>query len=79
MKATNPGTHGTIYITLTFTKSDKQKIVFTTNNACKIGSNVPSYRLRCVSNIIEKVWVELTQDSFKLNASIYMAHQGLLL
>ncbi len=54
-----------------------KKIVFTTDNACKIGLNIPSNRLKCVSNMIEKEWITLTKDSFKLKAKIHIIQKGL--
>ena len=54
-----------------------KNIVFTTNNMCKIGFNIPSNRLKSVSNMIKKEWLELTKDSFKLNAKIHVIQNGL--
>ena len=56
-----------------------KKIVFTTNNNCKIGLNIPSNRLRSVSNLIEKEWLELSKDTFKLNVKIHIIQDGLSL
>jgi hypothetical protein len=61
----------------TLTDRRNKKIVFTTNNLCKIGLNNPSNRLRSVSNMIEKDWLELSKESFKLKAKIHIIQNGL--
>ena len=52
-------------------------IVYTSNNACRIGMNIPSNRLRSVTNMIEKDWMGLGKDSFKLKAKIHIIQNGL--
>jgi hypothetical protein len=54
-----------------------KKIVFTSSNICKIGMNIPSNRLRSVSNMIEKDWMGIGKDSFKLKAKIHIIQNGL--
>ena len=54
-----------------------KNIVFTTNNMCKFGFNIPTNRLKSVSNMIKKEWLEFTKDSFKLNAKIHVIQNGL--
>jgi hypothetical protein len=54
----------------TLTDRRNKKLVFATNNNCKIGLNIPRNRLRGVSNMIEKEWMEIEKDSFKLKAKI---------
>ncbi len=49
------------------------------NNNCKIGLNIPSNRLRSVSNLIEKEWLELSKDTFKLSVKIHIIQDGLSL
>ena len=61
----------------TLTDRRNKKIVFTTNNNCKIGLNIPCNRFRSVSNKIEKEWMELEKDSFKLKAKINVIQYGL--
>ena len=61
----------------TLTDSRNKKIVFTTTNVCRIGLNNPCNRLRSVSNMIEKGWLELGKESFKLKAKIHIIQNGL--
>ena len=61
----------------TLTDRRNKKIVFTTSNECKIGLNIPSNKLRSVSNMIEKEWLETEKDSFKLKAKIKIIQNGL--
>ncbi len=61
----------------TLTDCRNKKIVFTTTNVCRIGLNIPSNRLRSVSNMIEKDWIELGKESFKLKAIIHVIQGGL--
>jgi len=56
-----------------------KKIVFTTNNSCKIGLNIPSNRFRSVSDMIEKEWLSIEKESFKLKAKIHIIQNGLQL
>ena len=63
----------------TLTDRRNKKIVFTTNNFCKIGLNIPSNRLRSVSNMIEKEWLGIAKESFKLKAKINIIQNGLQL
>ena len=61
----------------TLTDRRNMRIVFTTSNLCRIGLNNPSNRLRSVSNMIEKGWLELGKESFKLKAKIHIIQNGL--
>ena len=63
----------------TLTDRRNKKIVFATSNNCKIGLNIPCNRFRGVSNMIEKEWMELEKDSFKLKAKINIIQNGLQL
>jgi len=45
-----------------------KKIVSTTNNVCKIGLNIPRIQFRSVSNMIEKEWLCIEKQSFKLKS-----------
>ena len=54
-----------------------KKIVFTTNDVCKIGLNIPSNRFRSVSNMIEKEWLCNEKQSFKLKAKIHIIQNAL--
>ncbi len=59
----------------TLTNFRRKKIVFITSNVCRIGLNNPRNRLRSVSNIIEKSWLE--REFFKLKAKICIIQNGL--
>jgi len=61
----------------TLTDRRNKKIVFTTANVYRIGLNNPCNRLRSVSNMIEKDWLKLGKDSFKLKAKIHIIQNGL--
>ena len=61
----------------TLTDRRNKKIVFATNNNCKIGLNLPRNRFRSVSNMIEKDWMAVEKDSFKLKAKINIIQKGL--
>ena len=61
----------------TLTDRRNKKFVFATNNNCKIGLNIPSNRLRSVSNVIEKLWMDSERSSFKLKAKIHIIQNGL--
>jgi hypothetical protein len=63
----------------TLTNHRNKKIVFTSSNICKIGMNVPSHSLRSVINMIEKDWMGIGEDSFKLKAKIHIIQNGLQL
>jgi len=52
------------------------KIVFRTN---KIGLNIPSNQFRSVSDMIEKEWLSIEKESFKLKAKIHIIQNGLQL
>ena len=56
-----------------------KNIIFTANNKCKIGLNTPSNRLRSISNMIEKEWLKIEKESFKLRAKIHIIQNGLQL
>jgi len=43
----------------TLTDRKNKTIVFTTNNSCKIGMNIPSNHFRSVSHMIEKKWLSI--------------------
>ena len=61
----------------TLTNRRNKKFVFATSNHCKIGLNIPSNRFRSVSNMIEKEWMDIEKDSFKLKAKISIIQKGL--
>jgi hypothetical protein len=61
----------------TLTDRRNKNFVFTADNNCKIGFNIPSNRLRSVSNMIEKEWMEHEKDSFKLHSKIHIIQNGL--
>jgi hypothetical protein len=61
----------------TLTDRRNKKVVFTTANVYRIGLNNPCNRLRSVSNMIEKDWLKLGKDSFKLKAKIHIIQNGL--
>ena len=61
----------------TLTNRRNKKIEFTSSNVCRIGMNIPSNRLRSVTNMIEKDWMGLGKDSFKLEAKIHIIQNGL--
>jgi len=63
----------------TLTDSRNKNIVFTTNNLCKIGWNIPSNHFRSVSIMIEKEWLYIEKESFKLKAKIHIIQNGLQL
>ena len=54
----------------TLTNRRNNKFVFATSNHCKIGLNIPSNRFRSVSNMIEKEWMDIEKDSFKLKEKL---------
>jgi hypothetical protein len=58
---------------------NRKAVLFTTNNSCKIGLNIASNRLRSVSNLIEKEWLEIEKESFKFKAKIIIIQNGLQL
>ena len=61
----------------TLTDRRNRKFVFITSNNCKIDLNIPSNRFRSVSNMIEKEWMDIEKDSFKLRAKINIIQKGL--
>ena len=61
----------------TLTNRRNKNIVFTSSNSCRIGMNIPSNRLRSVTNMIEKDWMGIGKDSFKLKAKIHIIQNGL--
>jgi len=63
----------------TLTNFRNKNIVFTTNNLCKIGLNIPSNGYRSVSNMIEKEWLCIEKQSFELKAKTHIIQNGLKL
>jgi hypothetical protein len=54
------------------------RLTFVRNNKCKVGLNMIKNRMRSISNVIDKDWLVLSEDSFKLSCKKRIIQNSLM-
>ena len=64
-------------VTVTLNDRRNERLTFVRNNRFKVGLNLVANRLRSVSNVIDKKWLSLNMETFKLRCKIRIIQDSL--
>ena len=66
-----------VLATVTLNDRRNERLTFVRNNHFKVGLNLVANRLRSVSNVIDKKWLDLSMETFKLKCKIRIIQDSL--
>ena len=77
-KSNIPNNYAEKVESVTLTERRNVRLSYVRNNNFKVGLNLIKNRLRSIANVIDKVWMDMNVDSYKLNCKKRIIQESLL-